>query len=635
MQVTKLITIAILGVSAVAQATSFPYGTFPRSNDTLRLQPCPKTGFLTVPALNDTQAERTWAALFKPDPETWLWGSSKPNGMAGIFLCGYLDVPLDYTNTSDSRIVRLAVIKYQVSGLALVNATNSTAGTKSVRTILMNPGGPGGSGVAIASVVGEVYSQQLSDGHFDFLTWDPRGVGSSLPSPHCLPNEFIRDRWSFITSQHLAMLGSPDSGSLGVTDAYNEAIWRTCFERLGDIGRFLTTAFVARDLEQIRIALGEDDVTGYFGSYGTGIAQTYAAMFPSRVGRMVLDGTEHVRDHRHRAGFATASVDNVTDAYRDGFIGECIKAGPQYCDLAKPPPSDPAPVTPSSLDARVRSLLSSLASRPIPLYRANVGPTLITYTSVMAAIYEAMYTPTFWTDVATLLADLESGKVPTSRLLFLFENNRWTRAPSCGPPPNPLQAAPPPTSRELLPFVICADAYDAPEPNDMAWWRSLWANITTKSFISGDTRFYATFRCRHFTTFWPEPAEVFRGDLDKSLKAPVLLVAETYDPATPLRNGRRLAAEMGPENARLIVHHGYGHGMDNHPSKCTDDLVKAYVLHGKLPEKEETDCFAERNPFVEGRRIAVRPWLTPGNGSAGSVGVGIMGVNFGERSFYF
>jgi len=61
--------------------------------------------------------------------------------------------------------------------------------------------------------------------------------------------------------------------------------------------------------------------------------------------------------------------------------------------------------------------------------------------------------------------------------------------------------------------------------------------------------------------------------------------------------------------------------MDNHPSKCTDDLVKAYILHGEIPEKGETGCVAERSPFVEGLRIGTRPWLVQGNESERAVGV--------------
>ncbi|KAK0648857.1 TAP-like protein-domain-containing protein [Cercophora newfieldiana] len=609
MHLAGWLTAATFATRAIAQSSpSSPYGTFPQANDAFRFQPCPNTGpFQTLPALNDTRAEQTWAALFNPDPNGWLWGTPKANVTTGIYLCGYLDVPLDYTNKSDSRIVRLAVLKYQVSGLALSGSSNSTAGKKSARTILMNPGGPGGPGVALGAFSAEASTSRLSSGKFDFMTWDPRGVGISLPRPHCLPSEATRDRWSFTTSQELATLESPQSNSLGVTDAYNEAIWRTCFERLGDIGRFFGTAFVVRDLEQIRIALGEDDISGHFVSYGTDIAQTYAAMFPSRVGRMVLDAPTYTPDHRRRAGFGTASLDNVTHSYIDGILGDCVKAGPDYCALAKPVPGG-GPVTLSSLKSRMESLLASLAERPFPLYRPNYGPVLVTYSSALDLLQRGVYYPAFWADIASIFADLESGKSPSASQLSLLEANRWVcPSASCASS----TSSPAGTPDELMPFVVCADAYDAPEPNDMAWWRSLWVNMTATSFITGDTRFYGAFRCRHFTKFWPQPAEVFRGNLSQPLKNTLLIVAATYDPATPLRNGRRLAAELGRDNARLVVHHGYGHGMDNHPNKCTDAIVKAYVLNGDIPQQDETDCFSEGNPYVTTTLLPAPPPARP------------------------
>lgn len=122
--------------------------------------------------------------------------------------------------------------------------------------------------------------------------------------------------------------------------------------------------------------------------------------------------------------------------------------------------------------------------------------------------------------------------------------------------------------------------------------------MTSKSFISGNSRFTNVFPCRHFATYWPDVAEAYRGPLNNTLKNPVLLIAETYDPATPLRNGRRLAAEMG-KNARLIAHHGYGHSSRD-LSNCTETLAKAFILNGSVPEDPETACYANEKPYLYG-----------------------------------
>ncbi|KAH9899097.1 alpha/beta-hydrolase [Xylariomycetidae sp. FL2044] len=578
-----------------------PYGPFPDPDDSFHFLPC--TNATLPPALDDPNPETSWKLLFDPDPAHWNWGNATnpeeardddPYAGRGIYLCGYLDVPLDYTNKSEPRIVRLAVTKFQVSGLARAGGCSrsrgkSSAGAKSERTIVIEPGGPGGSGTEYAWRVAQEVTQRFSGGKFDVLGWDPRGVNTSLPALACFPYDVDRDRWSLLRGQYREVSGSPES-HLQLADAMNEAVFHACWQRHGDLARFIGTAFVARDMEEIRKALGEDELTGYLVSYGTGIGQTYANMFPHSVGRMILDGTEYVRDHRLLGGFGWTALDNATDAWHDGFLGECLNAGPKHCALAQPRHDEP--VTLATLEARMGDLMSSLIERPMTGYSGSSGPSLITYSSVVAVIYRSLYKPQTWPTTARMLYDLEEGN--STLATVLLDEAEWEYDPTVVSPLLPKVA-----SDELGDLVICADAYDAElPPEGLEWWGSLWANMTAKSWISGNSRFYDVFPCRHFTKYWPEPAEVYRGDLNHTLKNPVLLIAEPYDPATPLRNGRRLLLEMGP-NARLIVHHGYGHASRD-PSACTNDLGKRFILHGELPDDPETACFADEKPYLYG-----------------------------------
>ncbi|KAK3367481.1 Alpha/Beta hydrolase protein [Podospora didyma] len=589
--------------SLVAQrAADSPYGQFPVANDPFHFLPC--TRATVPPALNDTSAERTWASLFDPNPAHWNWGTPKsknssigdsdPYANRGIFLCGWLEVPLDYTNQADIRVARLAITKFQVSGLVRLDPisgapTNSSAGKKSERTLVIEPGGPGGSGTSYAWQSSQSISNFLSDGKFDVLGWDPRGVNASLPAVACYPHDISRDHWYLLTSRHRAV-SDPPRAQLEVADAMNEAMFRACWERQGDLGRFLTTAFVARDLDEIRKALGEDDVSGYFVSYGTGIGQTYAGMFPNHVGRLILDGTENVRDHRERGGFGWTALDNTTDAWNDGFLGECVNAGPQYCALAKP--KNGKPVTLPDLKNRMAALLASLIARPVPGYSAKNGPALVTYSALVDTMYGAMYSPVSWPTLARVLSELEGGN--STLATSVLEDSSWWYDPEAGCP-----EITKPSDGELGYMVICSDSYDASQPDDLDWWESQWANMTAKSWIAGNSRFSSVFPCRHFPTHWPRPAEVFRGNMNHTLKTPILLIAETYDPATPLRNGRRLLDEMGP-NARLVAHHGYGHASRADKSNCTEAIRKAYILHGTLPEEQETLCYADEKPYLYG-----------------------------------
>jgi len=571
-------------------ATS-PFGHFPLPNDPFQFIPC--TAAYSLPPLNDSDPSRTWAGLFDPDPAHWRWGSAspspKPSGVVhddpyagrGIHLCGYLDLPLDHRNVSDLRITRIAVAKFQVSGLVRVETHPGPHGqpplisAKSERTIVVEPGGPGESGVEHVWAWAENLTKRFSNGRFDILGWDPRGVHHSLPRAACFPHNGYRDRWSLLAGRYLEE--SNPTQQLRLADAMNNATFYACQKRLGDFGRFVSTASVARDLEAIREALAEEELTAYFVSYGTGIGQTYANMFPDRVGRVILDGCQHIRDQQQLAGFAWASLDNVTDAWREGFLGECVKAGPDKCALAKGPTS-----TVQELETRMDKLLASVLAQPLSGYTPVEGPSLITYSNLLPIIYSSLYSPWKWRSTARMLAELEMGN-STLTAIALGE-------------PLPCSAKQP-SSAELTSLVICADSYDAPQPSGgLEWWGQLWANMTDRSWISGNLRFLHVLPCRHFTQYWPRVSEVYRGPLNYTLRNPVLLIAPTHDPATPLRNAKRLLQDMG-QNARLVIHHGYGHTSRFHRSNCTDSIGKSLILNGRLPTQRETTCTADKNPY--------------------------------------
>lgn len=252
-----------------------PYGCFPQRDDPFRFLPC--TNATLLPSLDDPRPDQTWAAHLDPDPSHWSWGNTTANKSStygtsdtpyagrGIYLCGYLDVPLDYTNTTDSRRARLAVTKYQVSGLSRVKdpaSVRSPAGSKTARTLVLEPGGPGGSGTSFVWRRAEDESERLSSGTFDVLGWDPRGVNASLPAVACFPFDADRDRWTLLTTQYRHAGTMSPRAQLEIADAMNNATFAACKEILGDLPRFVGTASVARDLEQIRIALEEPELTG-------------------------------------------------------------------------------------------------------------------------------------------------------------------------------------------------------------------------------------------------------------------------------------------------------------------------------------------------------------------------------------
>lgn len=240
----------------------------------------------------------------------------------------------------------------------------------------------------------------------------------------------------------------------------------SCLSKYKDIPRFLSTAFVARDVDEIRKALGEELLYGYMVSYGTGIGQTYSQMFPNHVGRMILDGLEFVKDHRELGGFGWTSLDNVTDAYRDGFLGECVRAGSQNCALAMDTDGEVSDL--KALEERMENLFQSLLARPIPAWTEELGAGIITYESLIQIIYASLYNGYTWPKTAKLVSDLEKGNASLA-----LEAMSWTFDP------RKTEKNQKPSSEELTMMVVCGDSYDA-EPKPIEFWAQMQAEMTKK-----------------------------------------------------------------------------------------------------------------------------------------------------------
>lgn len=585
------------------------YGAFPKSDDPFRFIPCTKES--VPPVLDNPHHEQSWVALFDPNPEHWSWGAASSN-MAnsndaydgrGIFLCGYLDLPMDYTNKSDARITRISITKYQISGLARHDGQSRlSTGQKSERTILLNPGGPGISGTGTAWARAEDISTRFTDGQFDVLGMDPRGSNKSQPSLSCYPYDALRDRWAirsgYISTGQFREVSPSPIEQLKFADAVNEAVFTACKRQFGDFPRFVTAPFVVRDIDRIREALGEEELTSYMISYGTILSQIYVNMFPDRAGRLVLDGIGHYRTMSYVDGIPRTILDNVTDTWRDGFLGECINAGPEYCALARQTHGSGKRLsTRDELENRMESLIWSLRERPVPAHHPEYGPSVITYSQLVASIFFSLLKPDTWPSVARALSALELGNATPA--VSLIEHSVWKYHPS-----SPLLDRPsseivrPPSSEEVRPLVLCGDAhYDTtPVDHDLAWWDKKWQDLADKSWLAGNELFNDVLACRHVRKLWV-PADVYTGPLNNTLKNPVLLISGTYDPGSQLRNGRLLSHEMGTRNARLVVHHGYGHGSQVHQSNCTNSIIRSYLLEGKIPGSE-TDCKMETRPYV-------------------------------------
>ena len=188
----------------------------------------------------------------------------------GGFQCGTLQVPLDYTHPT-ARMITLALIR-------------KPATDKSTRigSVLMNPGGPGESGIEFLRGEATGHSLDVLNHRFDLVTWDPRGVAESTPIT-CVDGS-QEDQYLSTDS----VLDDPQEKQAFIKA--NQDFAAGCKQRSGDLLPFMDSASTAQDMDQIRIAVGDEKLTFLGFSYGTYIGQWYAHLFPTRVRALSLDG---------------------------------------------------------------------------------------------------------------------------------------------------------------------------------------------------------------------------------------------------------------------------------------------------------------------------------------------------------
>jgi len=211
----------------------------------------------------------------------WSWEALKPSEQLiwskcyHDLECSRLSVPLDWLNPSDGRKVVLAVVR-----------RSATDHTNYLGPVFVNPGGPGGSGVEWVIEGGKTLQAAAGKNH-DIISWDPRGVGATTPSAHCWSDPQEAQIW--------------EMGKLGLVDSHPDMLYdifarisslnTQCEKNMGELTKYAGTTSVARDMLAISEALGLDQVRFWGQSYGTVLGGTFAAMFPEKVERMVLDGT--------------------------------------------------------------------------------------------------------------------------------------------------------------------------------------------------------------------------------------------------------------------------------------------------------------------------------------------------------
>jgi len=475
-------------------------------------------------ALTPSAGPSPSATLVSPTPAPITVAPARWSDCGRGFLCAEIRVPKDYAAPSKGYL--------NVSILELP----ATDRKNRIGSLIVNPGGPGASGVEFvrdeASVDG--FPADLRK-RFDIVGFDPRGVNSST-AVRCIDN----------LDGRAEIDPSPDNAAeLKALVADARAYAEACAKRNESLLPYLSTDAVARDLDGIRQAVGDRQLTYLGFSYGTLIGATYAQLFPDRIRAMVLDGAiDPALDlEQFRSGQAKGFEGALSS-----FLKDC--AARTSCAFYEGGKTAQA----------FNALMASIDTKPLRAIRLKdrrlVGPGIAWY-SVLAALYSKDAWP-------TLAAALALAKDGDGSLMLLIADPYRGRKPN-GSYSNEQDAY---TANTCLDF---------PAPTEVATYTG-WA----KTFEATAPHFaelvaYNDLSC----AFWPVAAERTPAPVSAAGAPPIVVVGSTGDPATPYQWAAALAREL--DSGVLITRRGEGHTAYL-ASTCVQRAVDRYLVELTVPE---------------------------------------------------
>ncbi len=431
--------------------------------------------------------------------------------------CGTISVPLDYARPGGAKIT-IAVSRFKATG-------KDRQGV-----MLFNPGGPGGSGLFAAGAVPASVRAA-----YDFIGFDPRGVGKSSPiscvdpsffaTPAADPNPATEaDKVPFIKR------------ALSYADG--------CAARSGDELRYVNTLNTARDMDAIRAALGESQIN-YFGvSYGTYLGTVYGQLFPQRVRRMLLDS--NINADPANIWYQANLDQDLAFQKRSDIWFDWIGQHDSVFHLG------------ASHDAVYANYLkarSSLAAKP----SGPVGPAEFDSVVVNSAYYDIN-----WVSNARAFSDYVVKGDATGLVTYTEDNNPAT---ADGENSNAV--------------------YTAVECNDARWPRSwsVWNHDNIAVNKQAPIETWANAWMNLPCAFWPLPQPSSAPRITGAGLPPIMMVQGTNDAATPYQGALR-THQLLPSSRMIVEDGGGSHGVYNEPwvhNTCVDDHVTAYLLTGAVP----------------------------------------------------
>ncbi|GJF09344.1 protease [Mycolicibacterium cyprinidarum] len=454
-------------------------------------------------------------------------GSSEQPRLLPGAECGMLSVPVDWDNgdSPESGIAQIAMIRFKATG-------------EKIGSLVINPGGPGESGVQAAASMAETMPPTVRQ-RFDLVGFDPRGVANSTPALWCnsdADNDRLRaDNVVEYTPEGVAHIESETK----------EFIQR-CVDKMGK--EFLAnigTASVVKDLDAIRAALGDDKLTYLGYSYGTRIGASYAEAYPQHVRAMILDGAIDPNADPVEADIRQAEA--FQKAF-DDYAADCAK------DSDCPLGTDPA----KAVDV-YRSLVDPLVENPLP----TKDPRGLSYNDAVVGTILPLYSPDLWRHLTQGLQEITEGKGDT----MLTLSDLYMGRDSKGRYTNATDAR------------VAINCVDKPAITDRS------------TLVEQDRRIREAAPFLNYGEFtglapmstcalWPVPPTSGPHEIKAAGLPPILVVSTTNDPATPYEAGVDLARQLG---GTLLTFEGTQHTVVFHGNTCVDDIATRYLVDVTVP----------------------------------------------------
>jgi len=457
------------------------------------------------------------------DFSPWLSQTLEWEECQVIFECATIKAPLNWGDPGAGSI-DIALKMRPASG-------------ERIGSLLLNPGGPGMSGVDAIPNFSSRFGLPVREA-FDIIGFDPRGVGLSTPVV-CLDDADL----DFFLSRDF----SDDSVGQAELVAANAEFAASCAQNTDPLLGQVDTASVAQDMELIRHLLGEETLN-YFGfSWGTALGATYAGLFPERVGRMVLDaGIDITLTAEQRIISQAQGFENALRSY----VADCQQR--EGCPLS------------GSVDdglAQISELFDQVLAEPLPTRQSNRP---LTRSLAIDGVTSALYEQSSWLMLTHGLTEaIVDGRGDTLLTLADFLHRR-----------NPDGTFS--SDWQNMAFAVrCLDERPSTNPAVVA--------ATKEEIITVAPTFSRLFtRALLACQDWPYPAVVSDFDPTAPGSPPILVIGTTGDSSTPYEMSVALANTL--ENGVLLTWVGEGHTAYLAGSRCITNTVDAFLVSGVVPE---------------------------------------------------